>query len=212
MEAVDSLGRHVHEFVKGRPLHASLPTWHAHPAALQLVEAFGSFFVAFGFKRNVGRCWAVLFLAPEPLDQAALCSRLEVSAGLVSEALKELEGAGAIRSAAVPGSRRIHYRAEPRLLRTVATILLRRDLEAVLALRRAVVAARRDLPQGGGFAASRLALVEDVTRLYELLARWVVRLSRLPDAALGSTVRVLRNTRDLLPGIGRPPTGVLDGP
>jgi DNA-binding transcriptional regulator GbsR (MarR family) len=181
-----------------------LRTWHDHPAVQRLVDQFGMFFQAFGFKRNVGRVWASLYLSPRALEQAELSELLELSAGLISTSLRELEGIGAVRVHLSPGSRRARYEAERRLLRTVATILTRRDLEAVLALRDAVIEARAQLPRGStkAWCHERLALVEDVSRLYETLARLVVRVSQGPEAALGSIIRALRSSRALLPGLG----------
>ncbi len=183
---------------------SDLQTWHEHPAIARLVDQFGAFFQAFGFKRNLGRIWASLYLSPRALDQAELSEVLGLSAGLISTSLRELERIGAVRVTTTPGSRKALYEAERRLLRTVATILTRRDLEAVLALREAVIAARAALPRGTtkAWCHERLALVEDVTRLYEVLARLVVRVSHGPEAALGSIIRALRNTRAFLPGLG----------
>jgi DNA-binding transcriptional regulator GbsR (MarR family) len=185
---------------------SDLRTWHENPAMQGLVDQFGSFFQAFGFKRNLGRIWATLYLSPRPLDQGELSEILGLSAGLISTGLRELEGFGAVRVTTSRGSRRALYEAERRLLRTVATILTRRDLEAVLALREVVIQARASLPQGTtkAWAHERLALVEDVTRLYEVLARLVVRVSHGPEARMGSIIRSLRNTRAWLPGLGGP--------
>ena len=181
-----------------------LQAWHDHPAVQRLVDQFGLFFQAFGFKRNVGRVWATLFLSPRALEQAELSALLGLSAGLISTSLRELEAMGAVRMHLTPGSRRARYEAEHRLLRTVATILTRRDLEAVLALRDAVVQARQQLPRGStkAWCHERLALVEDISRLYEVLAKLVVRVAKGPEVALGSIIRALRNTRALLPGLG----------
>jgi DNA-binding transcriptional regulator GbsR (MarR family) len=183
---------------------SDLQSWHEHRSLRRLVDQFGSFFQAFGFKRNLGRIWATLYLSPRPLDQAELSQILGLSAGLISTSLRELEGFGAVRVTTAQGSRRALYEAERRLLRTVATILTRRDLEAVLALREVVVQARTALPQGStkAWVHERLALVEDVTRLYEVLARLVVRVSHGPEARMGSIIRALRNTRAWLPGLG----------
>ncbi len=188
-------------------MQTDLQSWHDLPAVRELVEQFGEFFQAFGFKRNIGRVWATLYLSPRPLEQTELCALLGLSAGLISTALRELERTGAVRVTSAPGSRRAHYEAERRLLRTVATILTRRDLEAVLALRDAVVRTRKAIPQGStkAWCHERLALVEDVTRLYEVLAKLVVRVSQGHRATLGPIIRGLRNARAWLPGL--PSTG-----
>lgn len=178
-------------------MEAQLQRWHGRPQIVRLVEQFGLFFQAFGFKRNYGRIWATLYLSPRPLEQAELGSLLGLSAGLISTGLRELERIGAVRQAEPGGSRRARYQAERRLLRTVATILTRRDLEAVLALRAAVVGARAELPSSIDldWVHQRLSLVDDVSRLYEVLARLVVRVSHMPEAALEPVIRGLRGSR-----------------
>jgi DNA-binding transcriptional regulator GbsR (MarR family) len=170
-----------------------LAAWHARPAVRAFVDHAGSFFQAFGFKRNVGRLWATLYLTPGTLDQAELGAILGLSSGLISTGLRDLERLGAVRAEVIPGCRRVQYAAEPGLLRVVAAILTRRDLEAVLALRAAVRAARDGLPAGVGWADQRLVLVDDVTHLYEALVNLVVRLSHARVPALGAVVRGLRS-------------------
>ncbi len=187
-------------------MQRDLAAWHERPELQQLREQFGAFFFHFGFRRNLGRIWATLYFTPRPLDQGELASLLGLSSGLISSSLTELERTGAVRVIAQPGRRRACYEAERRLLRTVATILTRRDLEAVHALRDTVLAARRS-GLGGELRAgeptwfdARLQRVLDIAELYELLARLVVRAARLPEPALNHLVRALRNTRQLLPG------------
>jgi DNA-binding transcriptional regulator GbsR (MarR family) len=181
-------------------LPPELSAWHQQPAVVVLVDRIGDFFQAFGFKRNVGRLWAVLYLSPRSLDQAELGTILGLSSGLISTGLRELESIEAIQAEVRPGCRRVQYRAEPRLLRVVATILTRRDLAAVLELRATVRAARDALPPTATWARERLALMDDVTRLYERMAGLVVRLSRANLPALGLLARSLRGTPAGPPG------------
>lgn len=173
-----------------------------NPEILGLEDQICTFFEHFGFRRNLGRIWAVLFLFAEPMDQAELGRRLGLSAGLISAALRELEQIGAVRSAQKNNPRRILYQAEPNLLRTVSTILARRDLEAVRALHERVSLSRKRLAQAPDLPAGlddRLALVEDLAELYELLARLVIRLGRDPSRGLGRLLRLLRASRTWLP-------------
>ena len=54
-------------------------------AALSAVaDAVGGLMEFWGFKRNMGRMWTVLYLAPDPLSAADLCERLSLSTGAVS--------------------------------------------------------------------------------------------------------------------------------
>ena len=60
---------------------------------LQVAEAVGQLMEFWGFKRQMGRLWTVLFLSPDPLDVAALAERLQMSTSAVSLSLAELSWA-----------------------------------------------------------------------------------------------------------------------
>lgn len=160
----------------------------AEPTAL---DALGTFFERFGLRRNVGRVWAVVYLSDRPIDQRSLQGSLDLSAGLISDALRELEHYGAVRTVSVPGERRTHYEAEARLLRIVANILAKRDLCAVRDLREAVHEARAHCETQA--AKERLREIERVADLYEVLASVVVRAASLPIGAVASMTRALRD-------------------
>ena len=89
------------------------------------------FFDRFGFRRNLGRIWASIYLSPYPLSQQDLCEKLDLSVGLVSSSLKELAHWEMILPTDVEGSRRTHYLPEERLIRIVAAILTKRELTTV---------------------------------------------------------------------------------
>jgi DNA-binding transcriptional regulator GbsR (MarR family) len=65
-----------------------------------------------GFWRQLGRLWAVLFLSVLPLAAPELCERLRISTGLLSMSLAELRGWGVVRGVQVPGDRKEHFAAE----------------------------------------------------------------------------------------------------
>lgn len=164
----------------------------AEPSMRDAREALGLFFERFGLRRNVGRVWAVVYLSPAPLDQATVQATLDLSAGLVSASLKELEHYGAVRPLSVPGERRTYYEAEDRLLRIVANILAKRDVCAVRDLREAVSLARKECPKS---ARSRLRQVELAADLYEALTKLVVKVSGMPGSAVLGITRLLNSGR-----------------
>lgn len=164
----------------------------ADPSMRAAREALGLFFERFGLRRNVGRVWAVLYLSHDPLDQATVQGTLDLSAGLVSAALKELEHYGAVRPLSVSGERRTYYVAEDRLLRIVANILAKRDLCAVRDLREAVAIARKNCPKS---ARSRLRQVEVTADLYEALTKLVIKVSGMPGSAVLGITRMLKSGR-----------------
>jgi DNA-binding transcriptional regulator GbsR (MarR family) len=173
------------------------------PAILQsnqtkaLIEQLALFFDRFGFRRNLGRLWATLYLAPRPLSQQELADALGISAGLVSSALRELDHWGMIRVASLPGTRRTHFEAEVRLLRIVAAILQGRELPAVRSLHESVREARLgEAMQGEGeHLPARLRAIEDAARLYAALANIVLIAAELPERALRSAIGALRGLK-----------------
>ena len=75
-------------------------------AELRVVDAVGSLMELWGFRRQLGRIWAVLFLSERPLAAPELCERLQISTGLLSMSLAELRRWAVVRSASVPGDRK----------------------------------------------------------------------------------------------------------
>ena len=171
-------------------------TYQEHLAVAPMsdfVSEVGCFFERFGFRRNLGRIWAALYLAPEPLTQAELAELLGLSAALVSCSLKDLAHWQAVRSVVERGSRVTRYEAEDQLLRTVAAILAKRELEAVARLR--VTAREVRLAYGpsrdGKRLAGRLRAVEHVSSLYEVLAGMIGTMARLPVGVVDQTIRAV---------------------
>ncbi len=83
---------------------------------------------AWGFKRNLGRLWAVLYLEDRPLSAPELCERLSLSSGAVSMLLAELGQWGAARKTWVVGERREHYEAETSIWKMVSRVFREREL------------------------------------------------------------------------------------
>lgn len=170
----------------------------------ELVDGLARFFDRFGFRRNLGRLWAALYLSPQPLTQAELGELLGLSAGLISSGLKELEHYGAVRVVMLRGSRATHYEAEERLLRIVAAILTRRELPSVRKLRETVRNVRleyapdalRDTSWPQRFE-RRLDAIERLCDLYDALTGLIARISRLPSVAIENTMRVVGAARFL---------------
>ena len=82
------------------------------PAVLKVADAVGALIEAWGFRRNMGRMWAVLYLEDHPLTAADLGERLGLSTGAVSMLVNELIQWGIIKKTWVVGERREHFEAE----------------------------------------------------------------------------------------------------
>ncbi len=100
-------------------------------AELRVADAVGALMELWGFRRQLGRIWAVLFLSERPLAAPDLCDRLQISTGLLSMSLQELRRWGVVRGVALPGDRKEHYQAETNVWRMVRRVLAEREKRAV---------------------------------------------------------------------------------
>lgn len=98
------------------------------PAVLAVADAVGALIEAWGFKRNMGRMWAVMYLEDHPLTAAELGERLGLSSGAVSMLLSELLQWGAVKKAWVVGERREHYEPETSIWKMVSRVFREREL------------------------------------------------------------------------------------
>nr|HEX4313058.1 MarR family transcriptional regulator [Kofleriaceae bacterium] len=101
------------------------------PAVLRVADAVGALIESWGFKRNMGRMWAVLYLEDHALTAADLGERLGLSTGAVSMLLAELVQWGAITKSWVVGDRREHFEAEANIWKMVSRVFRERELRWV---------------------------------------------------------------------------------
>jgi DNA-binding transcriptional regulator GbsR (MarR family) len=99
------------------------------PAVLKVADAVGALIESWGFKRNMGRMWAVLYLEDHPLNASDLCERLGLSTGSVSMLLTEMLEWGAVKKAWVVGERREHFEAETSIWKMVSRVFRERELQ-----------------------------------------------------------------------------------
>lgn len=90
-------------------------------------DAVGRLMVLWGFKRNMGRVWTVLFLSDAPLTAKTLQQRLQLSSGAVSMTLGELSRWGVVGKVWVRGDRRDFYEAEGNLWKMISRVLRERE-------------------------------------------------------------------------------------
>jgi DNA-binding transcriptional regulator GbsR (MarR family) len=105
---------------------------HAVPDALRASEAavsdaIGRLMQFWGFKRNMGRVWAVLYLSERPLTAQDLRERLQLSTGAVSMTVTELLRWGVVKKLWVQGERREHFAAEGNLWKMISRVLRERE-------------------------------------------------------------------------------------
>lgn len=153
-------------------------------AELAVADAMGELMELWGFRRQLGRIWAVLFLSERPLAAPALCERLQISTGLLSMSLTELRAWGVVRGVEVPGDRKEHFEAETHVWSLIRRVLAERERKAIEAALATVE---------GALAAVKGAL-SDVDPAVKAAARF--RIQRLEQ--LGQLCRVGLNLLRLL--------------
>jgi len=80
-----------------------------------------------GFKRNMGRIWTVLYLSDEPLSAQDLRDKLQLSSGAVSMTLGELQRWSVVRKVWIQGERKDHFAAEGNLWKMISRVLAERE-------------------------------------------------------------------------------------
>ncbi|MBW2525711.1 MAG: ArsR family transcriptional regulator [Deltaproteobacteria bacterium] len=97
------------------------------PSEIAVAEAVGRLMEFWGFKRNMGRVWSVLYLSDRPLAARELKEGLGASVGTVSMTLTELGRWGVVRQVWQKGSRSRLYEAETDLWKMITRVLRERE-------------------------------------------------------------------------------------
>ncbi len=100
-------------------------------AVLRAADAVGGLMEFWGFKRNMGRMWCVLYLSDRPLAAADLGQILQLSTGAVSMTLSELTKWGVVKKSWVPGERRDYYEPETSIWKMVSRVFRERELRQI---------------------------------------------------------------------------------
>lgn len=105
------------------------------PYEAAVSDVVGRLIEFWGFKRNMGRIWTVLYLSPEPLSAEDLRVALRLSSGAVSMTVNDLLRWGVVRKVWVQGERKDFYTAEVQLWRMISRVFNEREKsEIVLAI------------------------------------------------------------------------------
>lgn len=147
---------------------------------LRAADAVGGLMEFWGFKRNMGRMWCVLYLSDRPLAAADLGQILQLSTGAVSMTLAELTKWGVVKKSWVPGERRDYYEPETSIWKMVSRVFRERELrqihaaieafeQVVNALGRRRKSAGLDESQRLDFALGRIRGLLDLARIGERL-------------------------------------------
>jgi DNA-binding transcriptional regulator GbsR (MarR family) len=97
----------------------------------EVADAIGALIEFWGFKRVMGRVWALLYLRGDALPASDLCDQLAISSGAASMALSELEHWGVVRRIRRAGDRREYFEAETDIWKMISRVLRERELAQI---------------------------------------------------------------------------------
>jgi DNA-binding transcriptional regulator GbsR (MarR family) len=159
------------------------------PSERVVAEAVGRLMDFWGFKRNMGRIWSVLYLSDRPLTARQIEVGLGVSAGTVSMTLAELQRWGVVRQVWQQGSRSRHYDAETDLWKMITRVLREREREEI-------EAASRDFDEALAYVEQRAgtgrADDRQRARVQQRRIRALIDLARLGRSLLDALVKTGR--------------------
>ncbi len=157
------------------------------------LDAVGTVIEFWGFKRNQGRVWALLYLRGLPMQASFIQEELALSKGAVSTLMRELELWGVVQRVRLPGRRAWHYVAEQDLMAMIRRVLESRELALVQRTR------------------ADLERAEMLARAGGIDNRQIERLARLRQVAVAvdRALEVFMKTAQL--DAGRAITALLDG-
>ena len=154
-------------------------------------DAVGDIIEFWGFKRNHGRTWALLFLRGDAASSADLQAALQLSKGAVSMVTSDLERWGVVRRTRVSGSAARHYEAELDFWQMISRVFRDRELEIVSRVRDDLDDAMRlamlsdDVPQE---SLSRLRRMKQLASVVSDLLSMFLQTSRLDVSSLASVL------------------------
>jgi len=180
------------------------------PAVLKVADAVGALMEAWGFRRNMGRMWAVLYLEDHALTAADLGERLGLSTGAVSMLVNELAQWNIIKKTWVVGERREHFEAETSIWKMVSRVFRERELRWIRTAHDAFAEAGTQLPAGDDdrhkLIAGRIAGLAELAAVGAHLLETMLEgeaIDSLPIKTVGELARAARTA----PGPTEPAAG-----
>lgn len=101
---------------------AQRPRWQT-----LIIDAVGDVIDFWGFKRNQGRVWALLYLRDQPLTARQLQESLELSKGAVSMITRDLEDWGVVQRLEPEDSSARQFAAQTEFMEMITTVLRERE-------------------------------------------------------------------------------------
>jgi DNA-binding transcriptional regulator GbsR (MarR family) len=167
------------------------------PLVHAFVSHFGEMGSHWGINRTVGQIYALIFVAPEPINADDIAATLSFSRGNVSMGLKELQAWRLVRLKHLPGDRREYFEAPSdawEVFRTLAEERRRREVEPTLSmLRNALLETPSN--EADRVAQERMRGMHD---LIDLLTTWFDDVQRMDPATLAKLMKMGAKIQKLL--------------
>jgi len=166
---------------------AALPQWEAIA-----VDAVGNVIEFWGFKRNQGRVWALLYLRGQALAASEIEREISLSKGAVSMLLRDLERWGVVRRVRSPGAAAWLYAAETEFMKMVSRVIEQREAAFLERIRDDLAQARRLARATPGVDPERLERLDRMAALAEQTERAVRLFLRTARLDVGQLFGALR--------------------
>ena len=156
------------------------------------IDAVGNVIEFWGFKRNQGRVWALLYLRDVALTAGEIEKELSLSKGGVSMLTRDLERWGVVLRVRTPGDAAWRYRAETDLLKMARRVIEEREFSFIARIRADLEEARKMAetdPATTKGQIQRLRRMETLAEATEKAIRLFLKTSRLD---VGSMFDVFR--------------------
>jgi DNA-binding transcriptional regulator GbsR (MarR family) len=131
------------------------------------IDAVGNTIEFWGFKRNQGRVWALLYLRDVTLTAAEIEKELALSKGGVSMLLRDLERWGVVLRVRSPQDASWRYRAETDLLKMARRVIEEREFAFIARVRADLAEARRLARSDPSTPKAKVARLEKMESLAE---------------------------------------------
>jgi DNA-binding transcriptional regulator GbsR (MarR family) len=166
---------------------------HLAPWEANVADAVGNAIEFWGFKRNMGRVWALLYLRSGPMTAAELQDTLELSKGAVSMIVRELEQWEVIRRVRTPGSASWSFVAETDLMRMVARVIRAREAGVIARVHADLEDAAEKARLAGGVSQESLDRLGRIRALAVLMEQAVAIFLQTAHLNISEAASILRN-------------------
>lgn len=167
------------------------------PLVRSFVAHFGEMGSRWGINRTVGQIYALIYVAPQPLNADEIADALEFSRSNVSMGLKELQSWQLVKLRHLAGDRREYFEAPGdawEVFRTLAEERRRREIEPTLTMLRNALLEEPSTPEDR-HAQKRMKGMHD---LIELMSSWFDDVQRMDAATLAQLMKMGAKVQRLL--------------